>query len=88
MSFAELKKEVLRMSDTQRKKLMHLLLGVRSQHGDKWLAEMERRRRKAKRGESLTRAQVMKKHGISETEISTEAMRMLGITEKDLATAH
>ena len=73
MSFAELKKEVLRMSDSQRKKLMHLLLGIRSQHSDKWFAEMERRRRKAKRSESLTRAQVMEKHGISETEISTEA---------------
>jgi hypothetical protein len=73
MSFAELKKEVLRMSDSQREKLMNILLGIRSQHGDKWLAEMERRRRKAKRGESLSRVQVMKKHGIDEKEISTEA---------------
>ena len=52
---------------------MRLLLGIHSQRGDKWLAEMERRRRKAKRSESLTRGQIMQKHGISETEIRKEA---------------
>ncbi len=40
MSFAELKKELLRMSDSQREKLMNILLGIRSQNSDKWFAEM------------------------------------------------
>ena len=61
------------MTDAQKQKLMNLLLGIRSQRSNKWLAEMERRRRKAKRGESLTRTQVMEKHGISEAEIRGEA---------------
>ena len=60
------------MSDSQRDKLMRLLLGVRSQNGDKWLAEMERRKRDMKAGKKISRE---------------EAMRMLGITEKDLAAA-
>jgi hypothetical protein len=72
MSFAELKKEVLRMNDSQREKLMRLLLGVRSQNSDKWFAEMERRKREMKAGKKISRE---------------EAMRMLGITEKDLAAA-
>ena len=73
MSFAEVKEEVLRMTDAQKQKLMRLQLGIRSQRSNKWLAEMERRRRKAKRSESLTRTQVMERHGISETEIRGEA---------------
>jgi hypothetical protein len=73
MSFAEVKEQVLRMSESQQQKLMNLLLGVRSQRGDEWLAEMDRRQRKVKRSESLTRAQVLEKYGISEAEIRAEA---------------
>ena len=73
MSFAEVKEEVLRMTDAQKQKLMRLLLGSRSQRSDRWLAEMERRMRKAKRSESLTRTQVIEKHGLSEAEIRREA---------------
>ncbi len=73
MSFAEVKAEVLRMTDAQKQKLMNLLLGSRSHQGDKWLAEMERRRGKPARGGNLTRAEVMMKHGISEADIQREA---------------
>ena len=73
MSFAQVKEEVQRMTDAQKQKLMRLLLGSRSQRSDRWLSEMERRIRKSKRSESLTRPQVIEKHGISEAEIRKEA---------------
>ena len=73
MSFTEVKAEVLRMTDAQKQKLMRLLLGSRSQLSDRELAELERRRRRSLRGGSHTRAQVMKRHGITEAEIQTEA---------------
>ncbi len=73
MSFAEVKEEVLRMTDAQKQKLMRLLLESRAQRNDRWLADMERRMRKAKRSESLTRTQVIAKDGISEAEIRREA---------------
>lgn len=61
------------MTDAQQQKLMRLLLGARSLRSNKWLAEMDRRQRKAKRTQSLTRKQVMEKHGISGAEIRAEA---------------
>lgn len=87
------------MTDAQKQKLMRLLLGSRSQLSDRELAELERRRRRSLRGGSLTRAQVMKRHGITEAEIERrkmamkagakisrkQAMRMLNIKEDDLA---
>ena len=72
MSFAQVKEEVLRMTDAQREKLMNLLLRSRSQRSNKWLAEIERRKKEMKAGKKISR---------------DEAMRLLGITENDLAAA-
>lgn len=132
MSFAEVKQEVLRMTDAQKKKLMLVILGSQPQWNEKRLAQMQRRRQNSRHCESLTRTQVMEKHGIIEAEVRKEAhalrcgraifhptsaekqsrvwlaeierrrrqmkagsklsrkeaMRMLGITESDLARTH
>ena len=73
MSFAEISREVLQMSDAQREKLATLLLALRSQRSERWLADMERRRRRAIRGGGIGRGAVLKKHAINETEIAAEA---------------
>ena len=72
MSFAQVKEEVLRMTDAQREKLMNLLLRSRSRRSNKWRAEIERRKKEMKTGKKISR---------------DEAMRLLGITENDLAAA-
>ena len=72
MSFAEVKEEVLRMTDAQREQLLKLLFRLHCQHSDKWLARAERRKRAMMAGKKISRE---------------EAMKLLSITEKDLAAA-
>ena len=72
MSFAEVKKTIQTMPRAKRRELLTLLTSLEQADDPAWLAEIERRKRDMKDGKKISREQ---------------AMRMLGITESDLAAA-
>ena len=72
MSFAEVKKTIQAMPRAKRRELLTLLTSLEQTDDPAWLAEMERRKKAMKSGKKISREQ---------------AMRMLGITESDLAAA-
>ena len=72
MSFAEVKKTIQTMPRAKRRELLTLLTSLEQTDDPAWLAEIERRKKDMKSGRKISRG---------------EAMRMLGITEGDLAAA-
>ncbi|MCX6980332.1 MAG: hypothetical protein NTV08_06215 [Verrucomicrobia bacterium] len=72
MSFAEVKKTIRTMPRSKRRELLSFLTSLEQSDDPKWLAEIERRKTEMKAGEKISRE---------------EAMRMLGITDGDLAAA-
>ena len=72
MSFAEVKKTIQAMPRAKRRELLTLLTSLEQADDPTWLAEIERRKSDMKSGRKISRE---------------EAMRMLGITEGDLAAA-
>ena len=72
MSFAEVKKTIRTMPRSKRRELLSFLTSLEQSDDPKWLAEIERRKTEMKAGEKISRE---------------EAMRMLGITDSDLAAA-
>ncbi len=72
MSFTEVKKTIRTMPRSKRRELLRFLTSLEQSDDPKWLAEIERRKTEMKAGEKISRE---------------EAMRMLGITDGDLAAA-
>jgi hypothetical protein len=72
MSFAEVKETIRTMPRSKRRELLSFLTSLEQSDDPKWLAEIERRKTEMKAGEKISRE---------------EAMRMLGITDGDLAAA-
>jgi hypothetical protein len=72
MSFAEVKKTIRTMPRSKRRELLSFLTSLEQSDDPKWLAEIERRKTEMKAGEKISRE---------------EAMRILGITDGDLAAA-
>lgn len=72
MSFAEVKKTIRTMPRSKRRELLTLLTSLEKTEDPSWLAELERRKKEMKAGKKISRE---------------EAMRMLGISESDLASA-
>ena len=72
MSFAEVKKTIRTMPQSKRRELLTFLATLDQTDDPSWLAEIERRKKEMKAGKKISRE---------------EAMRLLGITENDLAAA-
>ncbi len=72
MSFADVKKTIRTMPRSKRRELLTLLTSLEKTEDPSWLAELERRKKEMKAGKKISRE---------------EAMRMLGISESDLASA-
>ena len=72
MSFAEVKKTIRTMPRSKRRELLSFLTSLEQTDDPVWLAEIERRKKEMKAGKKISRE---------------EAMRMLGITDGDLAAA-
>lgn len=72
MSFAEVKKTIRTMPRSKRRELLTLLTSLEKTEDPSWFAELERRKKEMKAGKKISRE---------------EAMRMLGISESDLASA-
>ena len=72
MSFAELKETIRTMPRPKRRELLTFLASLDQPDNSSWLAEIERRKKEMKAGKKISRE---------------EAMRLLGITENDLAAA-
>ena len=72
MSFAEVKRTIQTMPRSKRRELLTLITSLEQTEEPSWLAELERRKKEMKSGKKISR---------------DEAMRMLGITESDLAAA-
>ena len=72
MSFADVKKTIRTMPRSKRRELLTLLTSLEKTEDPSWFAELERRKKEMKAGKKISRE---------------EAMRMLGISESDLASA-
>jgi len=62
MSFAQIKEEVLTMSEEERVELAALLHRIRCVNDPDWRAEIARRRKAAERGESIPAEEVEALH--------------------------
>ncbi len=65
MTFAEVKEEVLRLSNEERREILKLLLRVRADFDENWMNEMERRHREVAAGRGISRDEALKRWEIS-----------------------
>ncbi len=72
MSIAEVKATIRKMPRTKRRALLSFITALDQTDDPAWLAEVERRKKETKAGKKISRG---------------DAMRLLGITEHDLAAA-
>ncbi len=71
MSFAEIEKEVRTLPRSKRRQLIALLTTLEHENGAVWKTEIERRKQEMKRGNKISREDAMKLLGISENDLAT-----------------
>lgn len=71
MSFAEVQEQIRTMPRSKRRQLLSFLTNLEREESPEWQAEIERRKTEMKQGKKISRSEAMKLLGISENDVAS-----------------